>query len=578
MKSLINFIVIVLSLNQICAQSTVKLIPIPEALTFGPKTHERLIVPVEPTNNDLLPIPEALTFGPKTHERIIVPVESIKKEPDIVTQKPNETKPIEIQAPSKVENAQNRRTNYIQPRPISHINHYRGRNAIRLQNSAQEMQPLHVNMRGLSHSKPNHTRESVKDKRKRFGQQEERIKMQNLPPNPKEVPETTWFDNLGKYNYGIVHDFKYEDLPTVDEITDNAGGESKELAQPAPQILMTTNRPEIKFRSSFRDPTIYATLHSENDNMGKFLYKTRVYYPNYRDHIYLPVTTFYGHNHPDTKELPIFNAHTIIHNQPQNNPMPRRNPPVPARRYPISPTKPNSNDVNVNNQPKKNPPVPPRKYPASPPKKYLPISPKKSPPLKTQPPKKEPPKKLPPPPPPPKEEPKNSEEDYDYEEEDDDDYDDSTNDKHANNSSDDDEYDEEDESSSSSESNESRNKNSNKSSDSDESEEGSDQFDKAWAKFGYGKDESSSESDSYESSESQNQPERVKIVHMKMEVQTTPHRDSDFFKIDEDEAKRKDTQTPKTPELEAKKKRKNIVVTNQKPHPNAGPDDLKYFQ
>lgn len=554
-------IVLVLSLDQICAQSTIKLTPIPEALSFGPKTHERLIVPVEPTNNNLIPIAEALVAGPKTHEKIIVPVEPLKKEQNIIVRRP-----IEIKTPSKVkllvENPKIRRTNYnevqhIPIKPIQNVNRYRDRNVARPSNSVQEMQPLHINMRGLNQSKPNHTRETVQEKKERFRKQEERIKMQKLPPNPTEVPRTTGFDNLGKYSYGIVHDYKYEDLPTLEDIPDAAGGESKEAVQssPVPPPPVQTRPPEIKFRSSFRDPKIFATIHSENDNMGKFLYNTQVFYPSYRDHLYLPVTTFYGPSYPNTKDLPIFNTHTIVHNQPNTNVIeqPKNIPKIPPT---IAP--------------RKNPPVPARRYPTSPPKKYPPVPQKKSPPPKVNIPKQEPPKKLPPPPT--KEEPKKPEEDYDYEEDDsEDDYDELSNDKQTDNTSNEEDEDYEEESSS--ESSEKKGKKSYKSRDDDEESE-EDQFDKAWSKFGYGKNQASSESDSYESSESQNQPERVKIVHMKMEVHTTPLKDSDMMNSSEDEIKH----DAKTLVNEPKKKRKNIVVTNSKPHPNAGPDDLKYFQ
>lgn len=538
---------------------------------------------------ELIPIPESLVFGPKTHERLVVqPVDEFKKAQ--VYKSSNETVKNESSEPTKVQNvAESPRRSVIhnrgpplnrQPRIIVH------------DSRRPEKQPLHIDTEVFDKSKPNHTLESVEEKRKRFKVQEERIKMKELPPNPKSVPMTTWFDNLAKYNYGVIHSYSnLEEIPTLEEIDANEG-ESKEVLKPVQspppsQQIATTPSPAIKFRSSFRDPNIYAQIHDhQNDNMGKFLYKTQVYYPNYRDHLYLPVTTFYGDNRDLVKEFPVYNAHTIYHGEPavinlnNNNNVPQdkqlTHPSPPTSNVPLPPVK------KVDRGPprkKQHPTVAPKKVPPKTvhnPKKEVPrgkpaIQPRKPLTTTTTPP--------PPPPPPKKKEPTpkqaEEEEDYDYEEEGDDDYEDDdgpSNDKYNG-----DDYEEEEESSSEEKETVKNKKAYKHRNNDDESDE--DQFDKTWGKFGYGKQKSESdESDSYESSESQSQPERIKIVHMKMEVQTTPMKDDEilhFDDADEEESERHEVQPT---EKEEKKKNKGGVKNQAAQHPNAGPDDLKFFQ
>lgn len=538
LRNKIEFVVlvIILHLNKSHAQSTVQLIPIPESLKFGPKTHERIIVPHFDTKQ----------LSEDNEQQAPSAVKN-------VVERPNLRGRIQYEG---------RRNN-----PRSYVNRHDGRVAKIHDPAPNEMQPLHIDTEVFDNSKPNHTRESKDDKKKRFKLQEERIEMQKLPENPQDIPTTTWFDNLGKYNYGIVHHANnVQEVPELEEVEEQSEGESKEVLLPVilPSQITTTPLPEVKFKSSFRDPQLFSQIHSENDNMGKFLYKTQVYYPNYRDHVYLPITTFYGGNQGLTKDLPVFHAHTIIHNDPQNLNVPQ--------------------DAVVHQNP--NPISPPRNIvsPKSNAKKPLPVPPKKTPPRVDNH-KKEVPKKpvirKPPPPPPKKEEP-SAEEDYDYEEEEesDDDYDDgANNDKYRGNSNDNDEDEEEEDEEESEENN--RNKNSFTKKDSNES--GEDQFDQAWSKFGYGQPnkQSSSESDSYESSESQNQPERIKIVHMKMEVQTTPIKyEEGDFDANEEESMQRDIRSVEL--LEGKKKPKSDAkrdgAKNQAQHPNAGPDDLKFFQ
>jgi hypothetical protein len=132
-----------------------------------------------------------------------------------------------------------------------------------------------------------------------------KLKKENLPQNPEEVPTTSWFDNTGKYNYGIVHDFKEPEV--------YKDSRSK-VAQQVEEVSKQIRGPQV-FKSSFRDPKASAAQveHKANGpNLGNFLYKSEVFYPSYRDNLYPPVITYGDAGHdlrPATKELPATNLH-----------------------------------------------------------------------------------------------------------------------------------------------------------------------------------------------------------------------------------------------------------------------------
>jgi hypothetical protein len=119
-----------------------------------------------------------------------------------------------------------------------------------------------------------------------------------------------------------------------------------------------------------------------------------------------------------------------------------------------------------------------------------------------------------------------------------------------------------------------------------------DPFDSAWKKYGYGPQTAGSEEeyddDNVESSESRVVPERKKIVHMKMEYFSSPHKGSEEEQLVEAASNvEKSVHNPKT-DTEAidvgdnkRKKKRRKSKSGEKSHdqhPNAGPDDLKYFQ
>lgn len=278
--------------------------------------------------------------------------------------------------------------------------------------------------------------------------QQEKIQLHNLPKNPgTDIPATDWFDNLGKYHYGIVHDELYFTEPPEYAVqTQKPHGKVIEStpAPPPPQV----------FRSSFRDPQfippiIQPVVH--NDHLGKFLYKTEVHYPTYRNHLYPPVTIYGDHAAPKTKELPVPSVH------------------------PIPP-----------------PPGPPRKGESDPP-----------PQSKQQ-----------------------QEDEEDYDEDSSEDYDDGTgNDKYDGDPPGDDDEEQSSDDESGSEEKDDKPKYRYGSGGSSSGE--SDEFERAWSKYGYGKgnkDSGSDESRSYESSETRNVPQRVKFFHEVKEEVTTPYK------------------------------------------------------
>lgn len=313
-----------------------------------------------------------------------------------------------------------------------------------------QIQPLHIDTDVF---KKKHAMSSGSIKPTKH--QQNRIKLHNLPENPgTDIPATDWFDNLGKYHYGIVHDELYFTEPPEYAV---------QTQKPHGKVIDATPAPPPQvFRSSFRDPQYIPPIIQpvvENDHLGKFLYKTEVHYPTYRNHLYPPVTVYSNHAAPATKELPVPSAH-----------------------------------------PRPPPPGPPRKGESKPPQ----------PQSKQQ-----------------------QEDEEDYDEDSSEDYDDGTgNDRYDGDPPGDDDEGEGDGEESTDDESGSEEKAIDRpryrfgSGDSNSGE--SDEFERAWSKFGYGKDKGSGsdESGSYESSETRNVPQRVKFFHEVKEEVTTPHRHS----------------------------------------------------
>lgn len=324
-----------------------------------------------------------------------------------------------------------------------------------------KIQPLHISTKGFNGGNPQKNGKPIKV-------QKEKIKLDKLPPNPTEIPTTTFFDNLGKYHYGILHGEMYTEPPEYAQKQQRRAaiepiGENVVQAPPPLQ-------PKV-FKSSFRDPKIVQPV-IVNDHLGNFLYKSEVHYPTYRNNLYPPVITYGGPDviaptdgQPSSKELPP----PIVYKQPP----PQYSKPV-ALSPPASPA----------------PPAPPRTKDES-------ADVKK---------------------------PDDEEEDEDYEEEgDEEDYDegeaDDRSDGNANAQSEDDEE----------ESGELEETPTYRYAYGDHSPTKSgesDEFDRAWRKYGYGPNTDDDENGSYESSETIARPQRIKFYHEIKEEVTTPLRSS----------------------------------------------------
>lgn len=521
-----------------------------------------------------IPIVITNILGPRQFERIVVPLDppSVKKYNNNYNGDTGKEIATKLNSPNNRNNGDEKRVAF------SYLNRKDGHSQnplIPTDTTPNDIQPLHVNTRVFKKTPPiMPLKESVNDKKIKFNNQEEILKLDNLPENPYLVPKTDWFDNLSsKYNYGIIHD----DIQTPKEFVkqqDTIENESNEIIAPV-LISHVQHDPlsPVKFRSNFNDPNVHAQTQLQNNNQGKFLYKTEVYYPNYRDHLYLPVATYYGNPPQIAKHFPAVNTHKIYHPPPSSTPSNinskinhQENDGLNKRLLPV--------DRKIAESPKAV--FVPRKN-EMPITVYVPR--KNEAPIKT----------IPQPVIKPTAEENSKDYDYDEEDEDSDDEDenDGSNDKITGNASEDEEEEEGDDDEEDEESREDENPKRSYTSYSsfnspDSTEE--DQFDKAWKKYGYAQQRSSSEEkDSFESSESQIIPQRKKIVHMKMEYYTRPHDGNDetaaVSKNDEEISKATETVDTETKKNKKNKKKKpNVVVKSQKPHPNAGPDGLKFFQ
>jgi hypothetical protein len=283
------------------------------------------IIPIITTN---------ILGSPKKFERIVVPVDipkhhiNEKKKP--VSEKRREKEPEEKKVKSTPVKEKINSKNYNDGKgnsykSYSYVRRDDDHGKIPTDTTPNDIQPLHITTRGYKAPQPETATEPVHEKKKKAKELHAKLKLDNLPENPYRVPETNWWDNIGKYNYGIIHDdFKgLEAIPTAEDAKEV---ESKEMVTPAVVVEPVTqvvhhHEPSfspVKFKSSFKNPNQQAQDH-RSDNPGRFLYKTQVYYPNYRDHLYLPVTTYYGQHQGLAKVFPVFNSHTVHHNSPHNS-------------------------------------------------------------------------------------------------------------------------------------------------------------------------------------------------------------------------------------------------------------------
>lgn len=178
-----------------------------------------------------------------------------------------------------------------------------------IRSDPNQIQPLHIKPQGFNKTTPHpHRKPHKEDKHK--------LKLEHLPPNPTKIPSTGWFDNTGKYYYGIVHEESFTEPPEY-------SAQQKHLLQQQQQQDASTEQGiEVPahhpiFKSNYRDPK-QAQPFIYNDGLGNFLYKSEIHYPSYRNHLYPAVTTYGAHHNeipPATKELPAPTA--IVHHSPQ---------------------------------------------------------------------------------------------------------------------------------------------------------------------------------------------------------------------------------------------------------------------
>lgn len=590
-------------------------IPLISTNILGPKKFERIIVPVY----ESLPYPRDLEDEEKPVTEKVIDIENSTPNYRLIIQKPRTFE----DGKGNYRKSFNYSTN--SKKPSEKLNEYSTRpkdnnsfnqpikSAIKgpeknNYGSPNKIQPLHIKTKVFENASPDHSKEPQEDKRKKFRDQQEKLKINNLPKNPSNVPETNWFDNHhAKYNYGIVHDLgQLEDLKSLEDADINESKETlkvkatkvalpskihakvnhPETQQNHPQLHTQThpqsnqishsqNNPQPSHIShSQKHPIGHSKIHHENGNDGKFLYKSEVYYPTYRDHLYLPFTTYYGDANIFPKHLPVYSTHAVIHTPPPiSHPKPFEPPKEPPS---IKSTKPVTfqHPITHKNEP-------PKQINPVPPETPVPKKPEEAPSEEEEDEYED------------YEEDENSESDNeqvqndDYEEEDSSEDDDGSSKRQQQESSDEESEEVEEDEKPHYRYSSFKNRND------DESKE-EDEFDRAWRKYGYGPTAASSEEN--ESSESRLVPQKVepeqrkKIVHMKMEYYKAPHDESsseptpNTMKVTKPQrkmnSKRSGSINNNETDESRKKKRKSkkIDVKSQQQHPNAGPDDLKFFQ
>lgn len=451
------------------------------------------------TATRIIPIKPKINL-PKTHERIIVPIEPIAKDEQI--EKPVTELPVELnvkrrtslrpQHPNATEAPIRSRQSKRNPKHYddgkgNYYNAYsyvkRNDEKPQTEKSVVKIQPLHINTKVFNNSRPqkgNSKPPTGKYQSKIRGQNpnhihelkqnaqdsRHKLKLDKLPENPTEIPATSWFDNIGKYYYGILHDEVYHE-PSEYSNNQQSVTASNEKTVEAP--------PPKMFKSSFRAP---GQNQPAGNSLGNFLYKSEILYPSYRHNLYPPVTIYgdYLEHKPSTKELPTLS----VQKKPQQSSPPKKHyqQPETKQQHPQQETKKPSQPVETKQAP--------------------------------------------------------AEDDEDYEEESSEDGDEGAdNDRYDGDPPSDYEDDggsegEEEDEGESTEKSDAPSYRYAYDGGSSRSDENDDQFEKAWSKYGYGRGNNAhsgsgeDDSGSYESSETKALPQRIKFYHEKMEQITTP--------------------------------------------------------
>lgn len=285
-----------IQLSVCLTNQTKRIIPTRGRISF-PKTHEKIIVPVDP-----VPL---IDHGVKIDKPVSEnPVESN------VRRRKNKTKySVVTEAPVRSRQSKRNPESYDDGK-----GNYRNSNSYvtrsdnpRSYKDANRIQPLHIDTKVFKNKRP-----QLVGNEKPPQDDKNKIKLEHLPVNPTNIPATSWFDNTGKYFYGIVHDENFTEPPEYMEKQQQSLSKETGLKEV----------PRAVFKSSFRDPKKVEPL-VYNDGLGNFLYKSEIHYPSYRNHLYPPVIT-YGvmtNPKPATKELPTENSTKKPHQaHPKNAP------------------------------------------------------------------------------------------------------------------------------------------------------------------------------------------------------------------------------------------------------------------
>lgn len=498
-------------------QTLTRIIPSTNLSNF-PVTHERIVVPLYPIKKDV----ENVSIKPVTERVIETNLRRGTRKKHFENVKATEAPVKSKRTPSTEAPVKSKRTpkNYDDGKGNYHNAVSYSSRTDDHQPKNNKIQPLNINTKIFKSSRPQNSAKPLSGKypakirgknihelKQNAKDSRHKLKLEKLPPNPVDVPATSWFDNTGKYSYGILHD---------DVIR-----EPSEYANNQQQSVTASGHPAQPkmFKSSFRDVSQPQQLPQvKQDGLGNFLYTSEILYPSYRHNLYPPVVTYGGNNvkaQPTTKDLP------AVQKQPKIE-SPKKKP-VEARQA------------------------------------------------------------------------QEDEEDYDEEESSEDYEEGANNDRYDGEAPGDDDDVDDEEDDGRSESFEKSAPSYRYAFDDDggsRSDENSDQFDKAWAKFGYGRGNSRSDSDeesdsgSYESSETQAMPKRIKYFHEKKQEIRSPSKHTTEATLTTPKPMKKMTKVmsgalnnSKPKVVKSEEKSPPTAVKSQQISPRSdAADDLKYFQ
>jgi hypothetical protein len=313
--------------------SETRIVPVHTRINF-PQTHERIIVPIDPV--EAVEVLVKPVREPSRETNFRRQPKSVEKVAEVSTVKPR-------QAKRNPKNYDDGKGNY--KNSYSYIS--RNDNPQHSKDTST-IQPLHINTQGFKRTPPQNNAikaptgkyqsriraknpEEIHELKNMVKDSRTKLKVENLPENPAEVPTTSWFDNTGKYYYGIVHG---ETFKEPEEYKNNQA-ESPQNAQ----IIVPVQPPPV-FKSSFKGPSANVEHTAQGRNLGNFLYQSEVYYPSYRNNLYPPVVTYGDPSFeakPATKELPT----TVLHKPPPKPVAPRKEE-APQQKKPQNSQKPQS--------------------------------------------------------------------------------------------------------------------------------------------------------------------------------------------------------------------------------------------